>query len=88
MTMSTLKRNIGVSIICLTFPLFNQAQFQHEVNLTNGSVETEPIQEIDSIYFDIPSSSMHIRMLNNNLQTYQWSNINNMTFSGSASGSS
>jgi hypothetical protein len=86
MTMSTLKRNIGIPLICLTFPLFNQAQFQHEVNLTNGSVETEPIQEIDSIYFDIPSSSMHIRMLNSNLQTYQWSNINNMTFSGSASG--
>lgn len=84
--MKAFKKHIGFSLICLTFPFFNQAQFQHEVNLSNGNVETAPVQGIDSIYFDIPSSTMHIRMLNNNLQSYQWSEIDNMTFSGSALG--
>lgn len=84
MILNNIKLAILTVICSLNHVVF--AQVQHEVNQVNGQTDTEEVSNIDSIYFSLPNSEMHIRMVNGNLMTYPWSELINMTFSGSPIG--
>ena len=59
-------------------------QIQHDVNKTTGTV-SNPINDIDSIRFNVGQTEMQIILNNGTVVNHAISDINNVTFSGQSS---
>jgi uncharacterized protein (TIGR02145 family) len=59
-------------------------QIQHDINKTGGAVESNAINDIDSIRFNAGSTEMEVVLNNGNVENHTIADIDNVTFSGTA----
>jgi hypothetical protein len=60
------------------------AQIEQDINKLGGNVESNQINDIDSIRFNSGTAQMEVILNNGNVENHALSDIDNVTFSGSA----